>query len=317
MPVTVRVSNGAGDPDAPDYVPDVRGLAVEVLPAGRQRAPTSSPRPRRGFPSARRRRSSSCLRAQEREPAMAWRLPAFLARHPEAIGALPANREPCAAARELRHVPLLRASTPSASSTRDGGSRYVRYTFIPERGEPRLSPREARGRGRDYLQDEIRARVAAAAGPLHARAADRRARGHRRRSRQAWPRRRQRVDARHARAHRARDRTGDRRRCPRVRPRAGDRRASSSPTTPSCATGPSAYSDSVPKKRADGRAGPRPTSRPERPHGRRHRGQQRARADRLRASWRAPGARGHRLPRHREGRAGSRARSAPRSPAPS
>src|SRR4051794_2160624 len=35
VPATVRFSNGAGDPDEPDYVPDVRGLAVKLyLPDG-------------------------------------------------------------------------------------------------------------------------------------------------------------------------------------------------------------------------------------------------------------------------------------------
>src|SRR5205085_7651835 len=42
----------------------------------------------------------------------------------------------------------------------DGGTRYVRYTFVPEAGEQRLSLREARSRGRDYLQQDIRERLA-------------------------------------------------------------------------------------------------------------------------------------------------------------
>jgi catalase len=42
----------------------------------------------------------------------------------------------------------------------DGGSRYVRYTLVPEAGQHHLGIREARRRGRDYLQEEIRERVA-------------------------------------------------------------------------------------------------------------------------------------------------------------
>jgi catalase len=42
----------------------------------------------------------------------------------------------------------------------DGGARYVRYTLEPEAGDTRIGPRQARSRGRDYLQDEIRERVA-------------------------------------------------------------------------------------------------------------------------------------------------------------
>jgi catalase len=42
----------------------------------------------------------------------------------------------------------------------ESGARYVRYTFFPEAGDQRLSLREARRRGPDYLQQEIRERVA-------------------------------------------------------------------------------------------------------------------------------------------------------------
>ena len=30
VPATIRVSNGGGNPDVPDYAPDVRGLAVKM-----------------------------------------------------------------------------------------------------------------------------------------------------------------------------------------------------------------------------------------------------------------------------------------------
>ncbi|MGL1451733.1 hypothetical protein ACSTI1_00145, partial [Vibrio parahaemolyticus] len=41
-----------------------------------------------------------------------------------------------------------------------GGGRFVRYTLRPEAGEQHLGPRGARAKGRDYLQDDIRRRVA-------------------------------------------------------------------------------------------------------------------------------------------------------------
>jgi catalase len=41
-----------------------------------------------------------------------------------------------------------------------GESRYIRYQFIPVGGEPLLRPEEVAGTGRDYLIDEIEARVA-------------------------------------------------------------------------------------------------------------------------------------------------------------
>ena len=41
----------------------------------------------------------------------------------------------------------------------DGSSRYVRYTWVPSEGDRRLGPREARARGRDFLQQELRERL--------------------------------------------------------------------------------------------------------------------------------------------------------------
>ena len=40
-----------------------------------------------------------------------------------------------------------------------GGSRYVRYTLVPEAASTKLSIREAKRRGPDYLQAEIRERI--------------------------------------------------------------------------------------------------------------------------------------------------------------
>jgi catalase len=40
----------------------------------------------------------------------------------------------------------------------DGGERWVRYRFEPEEGERTLSPEDAKARGRDYLQEELRDR---------------------------------------------------------------------------------------------------------------------------------------------------------------
>jgi catalase len=150
---TVRVSNGSGDPDAADYAPDVRGLAAKLyLPDGSRTDIVAQSAPR--FPVHTPEAFVELLRAQ----GAPWKLPLFLARHPGVIGTLPAN------------VPALRPPASYATCTyygvhafrfldSGGGSRYVRYTLVPEAGEQRLGPREARRRGRDYLQDEIRRRV--------------------------------------------------------------------------------------------------------------------------------------------------------------
>ncbi len=90
VPVTVRVSNGGGDPDVPDYAPDVRGLAIKFyLPDGSRTDIVAQSAPR--FPVRTPEAFVELLVAQKPGPAMAWKVPAFLARHPEAIPKLLAN----------------------------------------------------------------------------------------------------------------------------------------------------------------------------------------------------------------------------------
>lgn len=157
VPVTARVSNGGGDPDVPDYVPDVRGLAVKLyLPDGARTdivAQTSS-----RFPFATPDAFVEFLRAQRRTLAMAVKLPLALIRNPRAARALPATAQslrPPVSYATRRYYAIHAFRFVDANS----GSRYVRYTFVPEAGEVMLGLREAKGRGRDYLQDEIRQRL--------------------------------------------------------------------------------------------------------------------------------------------------------------
>jgi catalase len=160
VPATIRVSNGSGNPSSPDYAPDVRGLAVKLyLPDGGRTDIVAQTAPR--FPVHTAEGFVELLRTQHPSPSMAWKLPLFLARHSEALRSLPAN------------LPALRPPASYATCSYyaihayrlldgDGGSRYVRYTFVPEAGGSKLGPREAKARGRDYLQQEIRARLASA-----------------------------------------------------------------------------------------------------------------------------------------------------------
>jgi catalase len=159
VPATIRFSNGGGNPNVPDYAPDVRGLAIKMyLPDGSRTDIVAQTAPR--FPVHTPEEFVELLDAQHPSPAMAWKLPLFLARHPSVIPRLPPN------------LPALRPP-PSYATSRyyaihayrlvdaDGGSRFVRYTLVPEIDEPRLGLREARARGRDYLQEEIGDRVKA------------------------------------------------------------------------------------------------------------------------------------------------------------
>src|SRR3954471_16731272 len=79
---TVRFSNGSGDPDAPDYGPEVRGMAVKFyLPDGSRTDVSAQTVPR--FPTRTPDAFMNLLRASTPGAARLWRLPLFLATHPE------------------------------------------------------------------------------------------------------------------------------------------------------------------------------------------------------------------------------------------
>jgi catalase len=158
VPATARVSNGGGDPTVPDYKPDVRGLAVKLyLPDGSRTDIVAQTVPR--FPVSTPEAFVEFMRAQVPGPAMAWKLPAFFATHPRALTVLPGS---VSALRPLDSYAT--ASYYALHAYRfvdaDGGSRYVRYTFLPEAGNQRIGLGEAKRRGPDYLQQEIGERVA-------------------------------------------------------------------------------------------------------------------------------------------------------------
>jgi catalase len=158
VPATVRVSNGGGDPDAPDYQPDVRGLAVKFeLPDGGVTDIVAQSLPWFAFhdPSG----FVEFVLAQKRTPSMAWRFPAYLIRHPEMVNALrvnlPAFRVPASYV-TLRYYGI----HAFRFVAHDGSSAYVRYEWVPQEGDHRLGTREARLKGPNFLQQEIRERLA-------------------------------------------------------------------------------------------------------------------------------------------------------------
>lgn len=159
VPATVRMSNGAGDPGRPDYLPDVRGLAVKLdLPDRSQTDIVAQTLPR--FPFGTPEGFVDFLRAQAPGPGMAVRLPLYLLRHPAMLGPLQANMpalRPPASYAACRYYAIHAFRFLDAN----GGSRYIRYTWIPEAGDARLSGRAAKTRGPDYLHDELRERIAA------------------------------------------------------------------------------------------------------------------------------------------------------------
>jgi catalase len=147
VPVTVRFSNGSGNPNHPDYAPDPRGLATKFyLPDGSRTDIVAVSTPR--FPTRTPEGFVELVRAQ----AAPWKFPLFLARHPEALRVLPVaaptlRPPPSYAVIPYHGIHAFKWIAP------DGAERYVRYRWRPlqEGGE--------RKRDRDYLQTELRERL--------------------------------------------------------------------------------------------------------------------------------------------------------------
>jgi catalase len=154
--VTARFSNGSGDPTEPDYEPGVRGLAVKFyLPDGSRTDISAQTVPR--FPTRTPTAFMNLLRASAPGPGRLWRLPLFLATHPDALPALRAN------ASSLRPPPSYASRRYYAVHAfkwvdAQGGERWVRYRWLPQELEGRFSEDEAKRLGPDYLQEELVAR---------------------------------------------------------------------------------------------------------------------------------------------------------------
>jgi catalase len=153
VPVIVRLSNGGGNLNAPDYEDDVRGLATSFqLPDGSRTDILSQTTPRLaiGTPEA----FLELVQAGQPGLKRAVTLPVFMARHPGALRAmgeaLPTLKPPPSYA-SRRYYPLHAFKWVAA----DGSERWIRYRWVPEADEPEISRSEAKKRGPDYLQQEI------------------------------------------------------------------------------------------------------------------------------------------------------------------
>jgi catalase len=154
----VRFSNGGGDPRVPDYVPDVRGLAVSfVLPDGTRTDMLSQTIPH--FPFHDVEGFFATLAVSKPGLGALARLPGFLVRHPRAAAQLPAANQVLG-----RRVNFFahRYFAFHAVKWVDGGGgwRFVRYTWQPTVEEAGLTASEARTGGRDFLFDGLRERLA-------------------------------------------------------------------------------------------------------------------------------------------------------------
>lgn len=154
----VRLSNGSGDPDSKDYVPDVRGMAVSFeLPDGSRTDVLGQTAP--NFPINTPEGFVEVVQANVAGIARLWKFPVFLAKHPDAIPGLRANLEALKPAKSYgtrRYFPIHAFKWVNA----DGGEQYVRYTWVPEAGEQTISQGKAKELGPDYLQEEMLERLA-------------------------------------------------------------------------------------------------------------------------------------------------------------
>lgn len=155
VPVLARLSNGGGNPNVPDRAPDVRGLAVSFeLGDGARTDIVAQSAPR--FPVRTPEAFIDLIEATERRPAMAWRLPRFLARNPSALPALRANAAALSAPASYADASYY-AVHAFRWSDDEGGSRWVRYVWKPG-GDPAGHP-AAEQPERDYLSHELAERL--------------------------------------------------------------------------------------------------------------------------------------------------------------
>jgi catalase len=157
---TVRFSNGGGDPKVPDYAAEGRGMAVKLYLADGSRTdivglslPVFFVRTPEEFIEFTRARKPD---PKTGKPDMN-RLGAWLGEHPEAGPAVQAAvaAKPPASYGTCRYHGIHAYRWVSA----EGAERYVRFRWEPEAGEAALDAKEARERGPDYLQNELRDRL--------------------------------------------------------------------------------------------------------------------------------------------------------------
>ena len=154
VPIWVRWSNGSGNPRNSDKSSDVRGMAVSFrLPDGTATDLLGQTAPR--FPV----RTVEAFLELAEAAASPWKLPLFLARHPDALPATLANARakaivPPYSYAEATYYPIHAYKWVAA----DGGETWVRYRLRPQGGRDRRPAGEFSGRER--LHEEILRRLA-------------------------------------------------------------------------------------------------------------------------------------------------------------
>jgi catalase len=154
----IRFSNGAGDPQLPDYAPDVRGMAVTFSRGEGAFDIVAQTAPR--FPVNTLDRFIDVVKASKPSPSALAALARLVASDPKVLASLKANvgaLKPPASYASQRYFAVHAYRWIDA----EGGSRFVRYTWEPAAGVEYLSAHAARAKGHDYLHDELDQRLAA------------------------------------------------------------------------------------------------------------------------------------------------------------
>jgi catalase len=158
--VTVRFSNGGGDPATPDSAKDGRGMAVKLyLDDGGRTDLVGITLPR--FFVRTPEDFLDFTRARKPDPETGQpdlqKLGAFIEAHPEALPAIQhALSQPAPASYaqlEYHGIHAFKWIAP------DGQERWVRFSFRPAAGEAGLSEDDVADLPGDYLQEEIRERL--------------------------------------------------------------------------------------------------------------------------------------------------------------
>jgi len=161
VPMSVRFSNGGGDPTVPDYDPDVRGLAASFhLPDGSRTDILSQTLERFPFPD--QEGFFDSVRASKPSLKGLAHLPGLAVRHPRALLALPSSLRNLAALPTSFAARSYKALHAFGWTNAADARRWVRYTWRPTIPEANIRRREAKEAGRDYLFEELRERLARA-----------------------------------------------------------------------------------------------------------------------------------------------------------
>jgi catalase len=165
VPVTVRFSNGAGDPKIPDGAPGGRGVAVRFHLADKGHTDLlaiTTPI----FPARVPEDFIELMTALTADPAThqpdVKKVEAFKRAHPELQAALDLalGAPPLASYARAAYYAVHAFRFTNAADQ----ARFVRYSWRPQAGTATIPPEEAQRRPPDYLQTELRERLVA--GPV-------------------------------------------------------------------------------------------------------------------------------------------------------